>query len=125
MSERNSIRKHLFLYLDVFDKTNNQLLGYLGDISEQGLMFISQTQIMPDQLLNIRIELPENLQEMNKMCIDAQVKTRWTEPNINPQLNCIGCQFIDLDAEYIPVIQQITELLTFDEDFEIKRVRRP
>ncbi|EIJ42398.1 PilZ domain-containing protein [Beggiatoa alba B18LD] len=125
MSERSSVRRHLFLYLDVINRKNNELLGYLGDISEQGLMFISQLNINPDQLLDIRIEMPENVQYIDKPYLDIQVKTRWSEPNINPQLNCIGCQFVEFDKKDLPLIHQITDLLTFDEGFEIKRVHRP
>ena len=58
--ERQIERHQLPLYLTVYNRYTDQLLGYLGNVSEAGLMVISELPILvgPDFELQLRIPLP-------------------------------------------------------------------
>jgi len=76
--KRRSVRKALFLNLDIFDKRSNELLGHLGDLSEGGLMIIADKPIF-SRIKHLRIPLPE--EEYSKAFIDVKVEICWTKPD--------------------------------------------
>lgn len=121
-SDRREPRHYLCVYLDVIDLYTNRLLGSMGDISRTGVMFISEKPLPLNHLLDIRILLPE-ADEFPKKFIEAQVETRWTKPNINPQWHCIGCCFIKINQEDLSIIDKIGEYFGFTPHFEVQRVR--
>ncbi len=113
MEHRHKQRKHVFLYLDVYDQEKGQLLGHLGDISNEGLM-IMMDQPLPLQVTRkIRLKLPEG--EFTKAFIDLEVQTRWTAPDVNPDLHCVGCLFIDISPEDQELVEAVGNLLSFED----------
>jgi hypothetical protein len=111
--ESRTKRRHLFLYLEILDPATHELIGHLGDISKDGLMIICNHPMPLRQLRDIRIKLPET-EEFPKKYIDLTVETRWSKPDVNPALYCIGCHFADYAEDDMPLIQQVAELLTFE-----------
>lgn len=118
---RQYSRKPLVLYLDVLEQTSQELLGHLGDISEHGMMFISQRVFSIGQRLIIAIRLPNN-DDFAQSMIQAQVEVRWTQPNLNPRLTCIGCQFLQLNPTDLPLIKKIGDFIGFDASVDVQRV---
>lgn len=112
MEHRGKERKHLFLYLDVVDRLSGKLLGHLGDISEGGLMVISEHFLPLNVEHYVRIKLPEG--EFNAKYLDAKIETRWEKPDVNPNLRCIGCRFVQIDQDDMEIILQLGELLSFE-----------
>ncbi len=111
MEHRHLERKSLFLYLDVFNRETDSLLGHLGDISDGGLMLLTSMGLANGQLLKLRIKLPEG--EGLPVHWDVDVETRWHKPDANPDLYCVGCHFKQLPKEDLALITQIAELLEF------------
>lgn len=106
-------RKHLFLYLNVFDRKSGQLLGNLGDISQGGIMIITPNSLPLDEEREIRIKLPED-EEFTTEYFDVKVETRWQKPDVNPELHCIGCRFLDTSVYDDELIEKLVALLTFE-----------
>lgn len=121
MYHRQCNRKHLVLYLDVLALPSHQLLGHLGDLSVTGMMFISQQIFELGQTLDIAIRLPQS-DEFNKLCIKAKIQVRWIQPNLNPRLTCVGCEFLELDVADLPLIQKIGDFIGFDASVDVHRV---
>jgi hypothetical protein len=109
------------LYLDVLALPDHELLGHLGDISETGMMFITQQHFKIGTQLNVAIRLPNN-SDFNKPSIEASIIVRWTQPNLNPRLTCVGCQFEHLNADNLPLIQKIGDFIGFDASIDVHRV---
>ena len=116
-------RTYLFQYLDVLDQHCKQQLGFLADLSTDGLMFISQ-QLMPlNETKDICIEnnlIPEG--EI-PVFIKAQIETLWIKPNINPEMHCIGCKFIHIDPDDYEQLEKLVSSLSFDPEMEVHRTK--
>lgn len=112
MEHRTKQRKHVFLYLDVYDQITGQLLGHLGDISNEGLMIIANQPLPLHLRQAVRVKLPEG--EFSKSFIDLDIETRWTAPDVNPDLHCIGCLFVEISPEDEELVDAVGKLLSFD-----------
>jgi hypothetical protein len=117
---RHNDRAPLVLYLDVRDEESGDLLGHLGDISHDGLMFLTRETIALQQQRNLCIEVPE-LDGQPEQILRVRVETRWYKPNINPEWECIGCQIIAIAPEQVPLLEKIAAKLCFGKDVEVHR----
>jgi len=107
-------RRHLLFYLEIYDPKTHELIGHLGDISTEGIMIIVEKPVVFSKTKVISIKLPD-LEEFNQRFIEAEVEIRWMKPDTNPNLHCIGCRFVDLDPDDLPVIELVQEVLGFDD----------
>ncbi|OQW95546.1 MAG: hypothetical protein BWK79_02110 [Beggiatoa sp. IS2] len=113
MKTRHPERKHLCLYLAIIDQHTGGLLGHLGDISKNGIMIIGDKPLLPKQIRDVSIKLPD-FEEFSKRTIDIKVEVRWTKPDTNPDLFCSGCRFLEIIKEDLLLIEQAEEVLGFD-----------
>ena len=107
-------RKQLFIYLDVLDQETHEKIGHLGDISPDGIMIITEQPVALNSIKAIRIQLPSDLEEFSQEYLDCVVDARWTKPDFNPKLHCIGCRFTKISDEDLPLIEQLQDVLGFD-----------
>lgn len=112
MEHRHRERKNLFIYLDVVKPQTGDLIGQLGDISNDGLMLICDHPLPMKQMMNIRIKLPDD-EDFPQESLDLTVETRWTSPDTNPELHCNGCRFVNASSQDVAMAVQIGELLSF------------
>jgi hypothetical protein len=98
--------KNFSSYLPIVDKYTRELLGYLGDISKDGIMIVADRPIPPNQTKDILIILPDN-ENFAKKTIDLQVSIKWSRPDhINISQYCVGCQFANIDPNDLDVFRQ-------------------
>lgn len=114
-------RNYLAQYLYVLDADTHQIMGYLGDISEHGLMFISQELIALDEVRHIIIQNNITHEHEQPLSVKAAIKTVWRRPNINPELFCIGCSLIEIDTEGRKQLDRLVSTVMFDNNMEIHR----
>ena len=112
---KRSSRKNLLFYLEISNQEDGQLLGHLGDLSADGVMLITEQPMPIKQQMKIRIRLP-HLEEFAQEFINVMVETRWTKPDSNPDFHCTGCLFLDLQTADRLVIEQVQDILGFDEE---------
>jgi len=133
MNNRNTRRTQLLEYLDVLDRDSGEHIGYLGDISTSGLMFLSRQQWTVGDRLRTRITLEDEqaallhkagaVSRFSGQLIDCEVEVRWMKPNINAHFQCIGCVFIQVDPAQLPLIEEVGRHLGVDERVTLSRVR--
>jgi hypothetical protein len=133
MDNRNTPRTQLLEYLDVLDRDGGEHIGYLGDISSGGLMFLSRRSWAVGDRLRLRITLEDEQAALlhdegaesrfSGQNIDCEVEARWIKPNINPQFQCIGCVFTAVDPAQLPLIQEVGRHLGVDQRVTLSRVR--
>ena len=116
-------RHYLTQYLDIIDQPTNKTLGYLGDLSEKGLMFISQTSIPPEQIKDNHICINIDELEIKKQNINSKIKTHWVKPNINPDLFCIGCTFLEIAPSDKKQLDKLSAVFNFKNNITINRVK--
>lgn len=111
-------RVYLHQFLDVTDQKTGEHLGYLSDYSMGGIMFITDLLMETNQLLDIFIcDNTEN----EDILIPARVETVWIKPNLNPQLLCVGCKFVDIDEKSRLLLDEVGKRLAYDAGVEINR----
>lgn len=90
MERRNIERISLVFYLRVFDGLSSRLLGHLLDISHEGIMLITESQVVSDQDFQLRMRLPTRSGDQKEIILPAT--TRWCRRDGNPGFFLAGFQ---------------------------------
>ena len=81
-------RRHLINYLEIFDDETDRFLGYLIDLTVNGLKMVSREEMMINKVFHLRLTLPE------EYCKDQQVvftaRSVWCSPDGKPGFYAIG-----------------------------------
>ncbi len=116
MEERRKLsRKYLMAFSSVLDNNSGMLLGYLCDLTLDGLMVISKVPKNAENEIELYIELPDTPKFSRK---SLKIKTRiiWCEADIDPRLYNVGFQFVNLAEEDKPIIEQMIESYEFNRE---------
>ncbi|EIJ41321.1 PilZ domain-containing protein [Beggiatoa alba B18LD] len=111
MQGRRESRNELMSYLDVIDPISTQIIGYLGDISTEGMMMLTENPFNMHSLCELTLRMPQQA-GFTKQWITVKVEVRWIHENtFNPQLRRVGFQFIHVNPEDIPFLKQLVDFL--------------
>lgn len=115
INDRRSLRRrHLLFYLDVVDRKSGTVLGQLGDISMDGMLLIARDPLPRNEVYEIAIKLPR-MRGFSQDEIDMTVESRWISPDTNPDLQCTGCQVVDMDEQNRVLVNHLIQVLGFQE----------
>jgi c-di-GMP-binding flagellar brake protein YcgR len=105
-------RTDLVYYLEIEDAGGQKIIGHIGDISDTGLMIVSEQKLPLDVIYPITIKLPRQ-NAFGKKEISIKVKTKWMKSDFNPQYYCTGCEFLSLNGSDDAIIKRIISSLGF------------
>ncbi len=113
-NRRKEARKNIVAFTLVHDLENNQLLGYLRDLTLSGARVSGKNSIAPNTQLTLSIELPDNLSEIavKKLELPALVRTS-TKITGNPASYESGFEFTALQPEQAKIIENLLERYHF------------
>lgn len=83
-----------------------QELGNLANITSDGLMLVSKSQIEADRIYQVSIQLPFAAGETT--CVDIVIDCLWSKP-ADSQLYWAGCSIIDADDIACSAIDTLIE----------------
>jgi hypothetical protein len=109
---RRETRKNLMAYTQVFDLYGVYLIGYLGDLTQQGAMVIGQKEMKENTELTLAIELPE-LPDITASRITLPARVVWSQEDISPEYFNVGFEFRDVTQDQRNVIQAIIDNYEF------------
>lgn len=110
---RKSRRLSLYYYLRIIDAKSGHQLGNLIDISDDGLMMISDKQIKKGEIIPISMILPEKRVGTKK--VEFMCRSVWSKPSINPDFFETGFQIIDIDTdEKLKLVNIIKDIIFED-----------
>ncbi len=113
MEERRKLpRKYLMAFSSVYKQNTGKLIGYLSDLTLEGLMVISKENLEVNEDLEIYLDLPEMILSKEPV-LKINARVIWIQPDIDPRLNNIGFQFLKLSEEKIPIITQMIDVYQF------------
>jgi len=113
MEEKRKLpRKYLMAYSSVYEQSTGRTLGYLCDITLDGLMVISKENLEIDKVIDIYIDLPEIPSFIEKI-LKIKARVAWSRPDLDPRLMNIGFQLVDLAEDNKPVISKMIETYEF------------
>jgi hypothetical protein len=104
-------RKDLLLFANVYDSKSGKIVGTLLNITLDGAMVLSESQIDANNTMELHIKLPDNFVQKNELVFTAN--SRWCGPDINPEFYDVGYQFANVNDEDRQIIQTIIEKYGF------------
>jgi len=108
MAEKRKFpRRDLIFYSRVSDGNSGRALGYLINITPQGAMILSEKPLDVNLEMELHIEIPEGLSDLSEMVILA--RSRWCQPDINPEFYDVGFMFLESSKEYTALILRLVE----------------
>ena len=110
---RKESRKKLMAFTSVYDQDKGVLIGYIRDLTLQGVLVISEKMLDINKQITLSVELPGGLPEIKAthMTIPARV-VRCTKDK-SPQTYEIGFEFTDVTPENSRIIQALLERYHF------------
>ena len=121
--KRKVPRRHLVFYLRVFDGMTSRILGHLVDISERGVMLVSDTPVQENEEYRLRMKLPKEIGGRSELLIEAE--SRWCRADSNPEFFITGFQIYRLNKEYKEFIQQLIEDFSIEETMQTGSAEPP
>jgi hypothetical protein len=111
MERRSVRRRHLLFYLRVFDASTGKLLGHVVDISQEGIMVISEKPVATGHHFALEMDLPSGREV--KMRIGFTAKSIWSKKDVNPNFFDTGFQIQEMDPECSEMITELIEMFGF------------
>jgi hypothetical protein len=110
--QRRMKRRHLIYYLEAIDRGTGKLIGFLVDITTEGIMLMSKTPIETGKIFQLRILLKTDLSEKKYLNFDA--KSKWCEKSINTEIYDTGFELINKDISDFREIEEVIDELGFN-----------
>ena len=108
MPERRRLkRRHLLYYLRVFDKGTGRQIGHLVDITNEGMMIMSERPIRPGRTIGLRMMLPEEVNKEGAVEFDAT--SLWTGQDINPEFYDTGFKVTNITRRQLTMLETLIE----------------
>lgn len=111
-TERRIERHELPCFLQVFNRLTDKSIGFLGNVSEEGLMLISQLPMMVGVDFELRLKIPGPQGEFQ--AIDLTATCLWSHEDINPQHYDSGFSVRQAPEEYGRLINALLHYFSFD-----------
>jgi hypothetical protein len=94
IEKRNFKRWQLIFYLRVYDQDTGSLLGHIVDISEGGLMLISDYPVPADQPFRLWVDVPRETGPRQR--IELEALSLWSRNDVNPDFYDTGFRITQL-----------------------------
>lgn len=109
--ERRIERHQLACFLEVFNGLNDKPIGFLGNVSENGLMLISQLPLMIGASFDLYLKIPcdDGLQQ------DIRLTARclWCHEDVTPQHFDAGFSLQWASPEYGSLVSALQQYFCF------------
>jgi len=105
-NQRKESRKKLVAFTPVYDLLQRTLLGYIGDLTPQGMMVIGERPVELNKYLTLDLELLSTR-------VSISSRAAWCRPDESPSYFNIGFEFIDISTENAKMIDAILERYQF------------
>ncbi len=111
-TDRRIQRHQLSGFLKVFNRLTDKPIGYLGNLSEDGLMLISQLPMMVDVAFELRLKIP--MADGEFQAIDLTAMCLWSHEDVNPQHYDSGFRVVEAPGAYGQLISALCHYFSFD-----------
>lgn len=115
LNKRTQKRRPLYYYLPVVNQETAGLIGRVGDITTEGALILTPSQIPVGEQLSIAISLPEDLKlGAKELCLSATVQ--WSSPDVNPEITLVGCKFNEVSRRDSRIIDSLLSAIGFSNE---------
>ncbi|WPN97237.1 PilZ domain-containing protein [Pseudomonas sp. MUP55] len=110
--ERRIERHQLPYFLQVFNRLTDKPIGFLGDVSEDGLMLISQLPMMIGAEFELCLKIPGPHGEFQ--AVELTATCLWSREDVNPQHYDSGFRVLKACDGYTQLISALLHYFSFD-----------
>ncbi|MGY0558983.1 MULTISPECIES: PilZ domain-containing protein [unclassified Lysobacter] len=96
--QRRGVRRPADGVIAVVDCMTDRTLGLLGNVSETGMLLISNVALVDDGLYQLQFQLDSTDSPASLIEVGAHVL--WQAPTSNPERTWVGLRFINLPEPY-------------------------
>ena len=107
-------RKYLSYYLKVYDRSNDQLLGRLCNITPIGIMVLSENPIGTDVRMELRITFPHAIEGKEYLDIDA--RSVWVKKDVAPDFYDTGFELLENSVQHKQYIEMLIQEFGVEEN---------
>lgn len=112
-SPRRLRRHHLIFYLKVYDVQSGEQLGFLGDITIEGMMVMSKERIEIGQVYEIEVRNQSGLSQ--EQTVRCHARSVWCQTDVNPEYYATGFQFDSVPPDSEHAIRALIREIGFDQ----------
>lgn len=109
--QRHIQRHQLPSYLKVFNRITDKPMGYIGNVSEEGLLLISQLPMLVGARFELRLKVPGL--GGRPQCIDFSADCRWTCEDVTPGHFDSGFHLLAPPAEFLELVEALRRYFSF------------
>ncbi len=114
MPEKRTLkRRHLIYYLQVIDRDKDEAIGFLVDITTNGIMLMNESPVEVDKIFHLKIQLQTDLSQQGFLNFEA--KSKWCKKSINADLYDTGFELLDVTTKDFSGIEDIITELGFSD----------
>ncbi|MDQ7074153.1 MAG: PilZ domain-containing protein [Gammaproteobacteria bacterium] len=108
MNERRGAKRtHLMFHITVLDCDTDENLGYLVDLTTEGLLLISEEPPELNKVFKLCLHLPVDVFGMSELNLVAE--SRWCKKDLNPEFYDTGFRMIEVAQEQVEKINCMIE----------------
>ncbi|MET1077892.1 MAG: PilZ domain-containing protein [Pseudomonas sp.] len=112
MSTQRRIERHqLLYYLKVFNQVTDKPMGYIGNLSLDGLMLISQLRMMVGASFDLRLKIPAS--EGPERYIDFSAICQWCREDVTPGSYDSGFSLVAPPTDYVEMLGDLRNYFSF------------
>ncbi|MGH8390466.1 MAG: PilZ domain-containing protein [Pseudomonas sp.] len=110
-THRRIERHQLPYFLKVFNRVTDKPIGFLGNVSEDGLMLISQLPMMIGADFDLRLKIPVG--DGRQQVIDLRGCCLWCHEDANPLHYDAGFSLHRAPPEYGQLVEALKQYFSF------------
>ena len=109
--QRHIERHQLPYYLKVFNRITDKPMGYIGNVSLDGLMLISQYPMLVNARFDMRLKIPGRDSRVHH--IDIGAICQWSREDVTPGTYDSGFSLVAPPAEYVEMVDALRSYFSF------------
>ncbi len=110
---RHEKRRHLLFYLRVYEVGSEDVLGYLVDVSDDGLMLMSDKEIETDREYSLRVHLLDPVD--GKQDLHLEARCLWCKHSVNTDIFDAGFHVEKVEPDVLDTIRHVIDELGFQD----------
>ena len=108
---QRSIERHqLPYYLKVFNRITDKPMGYIGNVSLDGLLLISQLPLLVGARFDMRLKIPG---QDGLHFIDFSAACQWCREDVTPGCYDSGFALVAPPADYVEMVDALRHYFSF------------
>lgn len=104
---RKEARKKLMAFTLVYDQPKSNLLGYIRDLTMQGVLVIGEKELATNTETTLAFELPGGLPGISATQLSISARVARCDEDESSQTYKIGFEFTDIEPEQTEIIQAL------------------